>query len=358
MKKLSFTILLLAFFATILSAQAIDQPLVKVEYDSVDVITKKMVETRMEQNRQTLRLMKQDDSMVTKELVVDSLIKELLLLQGAKSAKISVNESEINNYVNNELKQQKQMMEQRLNKKLSDTEFNKLLSDMGVDIGEFKNNYRRMQTIKSYVEKEKRDFIQNYPRPTEADALKMFNKMVQAGQLIKPVYTKIGHIFFNTQQKKYAQMQEIRSKAVSVQKDIVSGKISFINAVKQYSDDKSSAEKNGLLGWTGLTDPALITLFGTDTASEIVDLKKGATSAVLESESGFHIVYVFDRQEGGIPKFTDKRFPENSDTFKDYFMEVMNQSSAEQAFSEAMESLYNELLKEATITYYDKGLKK
>lgn len=357
MKKLNFAILFLAF-ATCLMAQAIDQPLVKVEYDSVDVITKKMVETRMEQNRQTLRLMKQDESVVTKELVVDSLVKELLLLQGAKSAKISVNESEINNYVNNELKQQKAMMEQRLGKKLTEIEFNKLLQDMGIDVNEFKNNYRRMQSIKSYVEKEKGNFIKNYPRPTEADALKMFNKMVQAGQLIKPVYTKIGHIFFNTQQKKYTQMQEIKAKANAVQKDIASGKISFTNAVKQYSEDKSSAEKNGLLGWTGLTDPALIALFGADTASEIVDLKKGATSSVLESESGFHIVYVFDRQEGGVPKFTDKRFPENSDTFKDYFMEVMNQSSAEQAFSEAMEELYNELLKEATITYYDKGLKK
>lgn len=357
MKKNSFLAIL--FFGAVfcLQAQSIDQPLVKIEYDFIDIITEKMVSARMNQNKTTLKMMGQDDSLLTREMVIESLVKEKLLLQGAKSQKVEVDDYSVSTYVNSELKKQREMLDKRMGRKLTDDEFNQFLKGAGIQVQDFKDNYKRMQTIKQYVEKERANEIKNFPKPTEANAKKLFDSYLAKGQLTKPVFVKIGHIYFSTKGKSFSDMKSIHTKAETVRKEIASGKRTFAQAVKTESEDPQSKEKGGLLGWTGLIDPALISLFGEERATDIVALKKGTLSEVLESDSGFHIVYVFDREEGGIPRFTDQRFPESNVTFKDYFMEMLKQSSAEQAFGEAMESLFQELKKEATITYYNKESK-
>lgn len=353
MKRLFLFFLIFISFSATLFAQSIDKPIVKIEYEKSSVITEAMLTSRHAQNQKSLQLLGQDPKSLTKKAVLETMVQESLLLQGAASAKVVVDDTTVNNYVTSELNKQKQMLEQQSGRKISEAEFNTFLKNTGVDLTQIKLNYKNMQTIKDYVEKEKKFFLAKYPKVTEADAKKQFDILVQSGQLTKPVYVKIGHIFFSTDGKKFSQVGEIQKKALQLQKDLVSGKVKYKDALKE-SDDKTTASKDGLLGWTAMIDPALVQIFGEETASEIVSLQKNSFSQLLESEKGFHIVYVFDRQEGGIPKFSDKRFPENSDTFKDYFMQVMEAQNKEKAFASAMEELYNELKKDAVITYYNK----
>lgn len=75
-----------------------------------------------------------------------------------------------------------------------------------------------------------------------------------------------------------AQIQKIRA-------DIASGKISFQDAAKKYSEDTYTAEKGGDLGWVAPTDP-----YDPDFLKAAEGLKEGEISQPVKSRYGYHLI--------------------------------------------------------------------
>ncbi len=73
--------------------------------------------------------------------------------------------------------------------------------------------------------------------------------------------------------------------------EINSGKITFAQAAKQYSQDPGSANQGGDLGWSSpeVYDPAF--------RDALLQLKKGETSQVVHSSFGWHLIQLLDTRK-------------------------------------------------------------
>lgn len=88
-------------------------------------------------------------------------------------------------------------------------------------------------------------------------------------------------------------MNEARAKAEDVLKQVKSGG-NFADLAKKYSDDPGSAKLGGSLGWIGKgrTVPEF--------EKAAFSLPKGATSDLVQSSYGFHIIHVDDKHEAHV----------------------------------------------------------
>lgn len=350
MKKI-FCLLFLSVLGVSLFAQVIDKPVIKVEYDSVDMITEKILSARLEQQKKIAKIYNQDTNSIKERDVAKLLVQEYLLLQYAETLKIDIDDYQ----VEAQIRSHKDGISQQLGRQITQVEYEAFLKQYGLNLEDLKANFKRVAIIQKLVNDEKTEFIENYPKPVEKDVIRLFNLQVEAGRLNKPTYVQLSHIFLNTSEMRFDKMKETNAKALSILTKLKKGE-AFTDLVIEYSEDKDTSTKEGQLGWTSIQDPRFLQLFGEDAALDIISLKKGGYSAVLESPMGFHIVKILDRVPGGIPKLSDTIAPQSKETFKDYFMQLLAQEGAEKAFMLAMEELYEELSKDTVITYYDKRL--
>ncbi len=107
-------------------------------------------------------------------------------------------------------------------------------------------------------------------------------------------------IVLSTTGKTDAEVEEIRKKAEEVLAKVRKGG-KFEDLAKQYSQDPGTKDKGGDLGWIveGQTVPEFQkTAFG---------LAKGATSDLVKTQFGFHIIRVLDRETAHTQSFEEAR---------------------------------------------------
>jgi peptidyl-prolyl cis-trans isomerase C len=104
-----------------------------------------------------------------------------------------------------------------------------------------------------------------------------------------PETLDIRHILLDT--KKHGEAQA-KAKAEQVLADIESGKIDFLDAVKQYSDDTTAKEDGGLIEGMGKGD----TLADFDAAAFALK-QPGDVSGLVKTKFGYHIIRLEKRVE-------------------------------------------------------------
>lgn len=89
-----------------------------------------------------------------------------------------------------------------------------------------------------------------------------------------------GHSTPHSDSDALAQAEKVRA-------EITSGKITFQQAAKQYSEDTYTAQKGGDLGWVAPTDP-----YDPDFLKGAEALKEGDVSQPVKSRYGYHLIYL------------------------------------------------------------------
>ncbi len=167
--------------------------------------------------------------------------------------------------------------------------------------------------IKAYFEKnrslfrilEKRDF--DFIVGTTADFMKA--AQIPDAQLQKqyqddidsyrlPERVKVRHILVKTQGKPKEEVPKLKAKAEDILKQLQHG-ADFAELAKKDSDDPGSASKGGELGWIvhGQTVPAF--------EKTAFSLKPGQLSGIVETEYGYHILQVEDKQASRVQPFEE-----------------------------------------------------
>ena len=113
-----------------------------------------------------------------------------------------------------------------------------------------------------------------------------------------PERVKVRHILIKTQGKPKTDVPKLKAKADDLLNQLHHGG-DFSDLAKKNSEDTGSAEKGGELGWIvkGQTVP------GFEKAA--FSLKPGETSGVIETEYGYHILQVEDRQAAHTQAFDE-----------------------------------------------------
>jgi peptidyl-prolyl cis-trans isomerase D len=113
-----------------------------------------------------------------------------------------------------------------------------------------------------------------------------------------PERVKVRHILIKTQGKPKSDVPKFRAKADDLLNQIHHG-ADFAELAKKNSEDPGSAEKGGELGWIvkGQTVPNF--------EKTAFSLKPGETSGVIETEYGYHIIQVEDKQAAHTQSFDE-----------------------------------------------------
>ena len=158
--------------------------------------------------------------------------------------------------------------------------------------------------LKSAYEKNKTKY-QEPERRSVRYALIDINKMRLAAQVsdgdLKQIYQQdiaqfqvpnrvhVEHILLFTRGKTDAEVAEVQKRAENVLKEVKKGG-KFEDLAKKYSEDTQTKDKGGDLGWVtaGQTVPAF--------EKAAFSTPKGATSDLVKTEFGFHILKIVDKE--------------------------------------------------------------
>lgn len=139
------------------------------------------------------------------------------------------------------------------------------------------------------------DFVQN-AQISDAQVKQEYQDNIDSYRL--PERVRVRHILIKTQGKPKEDAPKLKMKAEDLLKQLQHG-ANFEELAKKNSEDPGSAEKGGELGWIvrGQTVPNF--------EKTAFSLKPGDLSGVIETEYGYHIIQVEDKQEARTQSFDD-----------------------------------------------------
>ena len=117
-----------------------------------------------------------------------------------------------------------------------------------------------------------------------------------------PERVRVRHILIKTQGKPKEEAPQLRVKAEALLKQLKGG-ADFTELAKKNSEDQASAAKGGELGW--VTHGQMVANFEKASFS----LKPGELSGIVDTEYGYHIVQVEEKQEAHTQTF-DEAMPQ------------------------------------------------
>jgi len=202
-----------------------------------------------------------------REQIIDTLVNDKLIVKGAAELGITVESSEVDEYVN------------QMKSNYGDDEAWKSALEQA---GFTEDSYREVITQSLYEQKASEHFEGN-SEVTDED-------YVKAAQDYASYYNgakRSSHILFKVDDpKNETAMAEARAQAESVLARINDGSLDFAEAAKEYSGDTGSAANGGDVGWDVLSS------FVTEYTDALAGLELNQVSGPVQSEYGIHIIKV------------------------------------------------------------------
>ncbi len=272
-------LLLVAAVSLSLSAQAerklLDQVVAIVDDD---VILQTELEARI--NTIASRLRAQGTGLpprdVLEERVLEQLITESIQLQRADKLGMRISDNELNETMNNIVERNGMTM----------VEFENQLASEGVTFRQAREQIRN-EMLTSRVQQRQ---VGNRVRVTDREVDNYLEALEARGE--DNAEYRLAYIFIEVENpNNEASVAAAREKAQDLREQIVDGR--DFREVAVAESDASNALEGGDMGWRSESQlPSLV-------AAVVPELEVGVPSAVLENNSGFHLVMVLDTRGGG-----------------------------------------------------------
>ncbi len=274
--------------------------------------------------------------------VLDALISDVLFAQGLEKNGYTLTEEQKNQL----LASQKSSIESQLGYSLTDEEFESLLqSQQGLTTSEYREYLANQYLLQAYVYTAKADMFENIAEPTTSEIESFYKK--NKSSFISTENVKLSHIYIQFGEDKEAAL----AKAKEIAKKIKNGEITFEKAVTEYSEDTSSKDTAGEIGWLQIDDTDTMAYMGENFFDKVFELNAGETSDAIESLAGYHIVKVSVHNDTKILGLDDKIYPTDTTTVRDYIYNYLYSQNVNTTFQNAYLSLIADLKAEASIKY-------
>lgn len=204
-----------------------------------------------------------------REQIIDSMVHEKLMVKGAADLGITVEDSEVNEYV-----------DQMKANYSDDAAWSSALEQAGFT----EDSYR--EVIKqSLYEQKVNEYFQDNAEMSDEDYVESARQYATYYDGAK----RSSHILFKVDDPNdEAAMAEAEAKAEELLARINSGEIDFADAATQYSEDTGSAAQGGDVGWD------LLSSFVTEYTDALDTLELNQVSGPVKSQFGVHIIKVTD----------------------------------------------------------------
>jgi peptidyl-prolyl cis-trans isomerase C len=204
--------------------------------------------------------------------VIDQLVGYKLLLQEAQARKVAVPDADVDARI---AEVKKQFPSEDL--------FMQTLIDRKMTLDQIKGDARRDMSIARLIDAEIAPRIA--VKPAQVDDFYKNNP----DKFQQPERVRASHILIRTENADAATKAKARSKAQQILKDVKAGK-DFAALARQHSEDPGSAVNGGDLGF--FAQGQMVGPFNDAAFS----LTPGATSDLVETQFGYHIIRVAEKQ--------------------------------------------------------------
>jgi len=250
-----------------------------------------------------------------REQIIDSQVDEKLLVKGAADLGITVEDSEVDEYVN--------QMKSNYN---DDDAWKKALEQAGLT----EESYRKVIKDSLYEQKVNEHF-QNNAEVSDEDYVKSAQQYATYYDGAK----RSSHILFKVDDPNdEAAMAEARAKAESLLEQINSGSIDFAEAAKQNSDDTGSAANGGDVGWD------LLNSFVTEYTNALDTLELDQVSGPVTSTYGVHIIKVTDVYKAPEDPTTITSLDQLPEAFQESIKSMAKSMGANTKYQEWLDGLH------------------
>ncbi len=247
---------------------------------------------------------------------LDRYIERLLLYRKAINEGLQVDEKEIDDRVN------------KIKKRYgSPEEFNKLLEESGEMMSEFRERIKQQIIALSYAMKKRKEFEKEIT-VSEPDISKYYNEHIEEFQ--NPQRTKVRRIFLPAP-KEADERTKVRERIMEIFDRLQQG--ADFGSVAENESQGPEADRAGLIGWVSKGDLV------PELEEAIEKLSVGEISTPIETEWGFHILKVEEKEESGKLSYEQARI-------------IIEPKLKEQYINERYQKWLNELKKTARIRIF------
>jgi peptidyl-prolyl cis-trans isomerase SurA len=332
-----------------LGAQVLDKPAATVRFTKTESITVSQLQKQIQTLETAARRTLTTDE---RKQVLDAMIAQSLLLQAAAKEGVTVSDAQMKAALTTY--EQQLGSGYGLGRPLTEAELQQYVKSTGQTYDVFLKSVKDQQTVFSYIQKKRPSINDTIKQPTEQD-LQDYYDANKRNYFMDDMVT-FRHIFIDTTQ---LTTKEDRDKAAKHADDILKelrGGASFTDLVTRYSDDSRSKYNGGLYGSVFRNDDTKRQAFGVAFFDALFRMKKGDTSAVVQSNAGYHIVLITDKLDARLLGLDDKIPPLNTATVRDTVKSAILINRQNVAWTTAQTELVAELRKTADVKIFDDNI--
>ncbi len=336
MKKYLSILIFLLIASSVFCQDLIDQRAATVNLTKPEIISRKKLD-------QTVEILKRNGIDKSHREVLETMVGDILLQQGAERAGITVSDKDVLKLI------RQQIGNAAVN--MSDSQIKDFVrKQTGVSWDRYSKKSKETIQLQKYVNKAKSDKLSNIPRPTEKEIQKFYDENSTKFSIPKTV--RFDHIFVDTRMlSKPEDMEKATNRAESYLKDLRSGSKTFDQLVEN-SDDSTSKYNKGDFGYLRINDLPRKKLLGEHFFDSVFELKKNQVSDVIKSNMGYHIVRLKEIINPHVLKINEKINPATDKTVRNRIEDYLMMKTQEQLFKESVQELVEELEDEAEIKYF------
>ncbi|MFA7670965.1 MAG: peptidylprolyl isomerase [Sphaerochaetaceae bacterium] len=337
---LVLTILILLPFGS-LFADVISSPAATVNLIRNRIITNTELNEKQRQY-QAEAIEAGSSEIITRSDVLDVLINDELVLQGAERDGYTIKDSQLDQL----LRQQRSYVEEQIGQKITDLQFEQVIKNSyGIGLEEFRKSLKESAIVDLYVRGKMASALEEYNNPTDKEINDFFRTNRSA--FMNPELVRISHIFIPFDDD--SDKAEAKKQMDQLARWIKYGTYTFEELVPRYSKDKDSKDKGGDIGWLAYDDSDMRSYLGPQFFDEVFTLSLGKPSGVLESNGGYHIVKVTTHTEAKLLGLNDYINPDSRMTVYQYIEQTLISRSKQVAYLRAIEKLVTQLRNEAEV---------
>ncbi len=332
---------------------SLGKTIVSVTLKSSEQISDRTLDKEYQQIVKVAQLSGRKPESVSKNDVLKTLIDEILLRLAAENKNIKVQEAEIEKIVQS----QKKSLELSLGRQMTDKQFEEYLTKQsGLPYSDYLKDVRSQYLRQAYISQEMRDIVQSAKAPTQEEIEETYESSKTS--FVSPDLAKVSQIFFSTVNVSEEEKKKVLKRAEDVLSKLKNTNANFEDMALQYSEDSKSKLKGGDLGYVPRSKEVQTQIeaqFGKAFYKALFSTPKGGISDIVQSNEGYHILKITDKQSAKILNIDDPVSPGNNVTVRMYIRNLLYQNAQNVAVEKAYREALKQLWKQADIQAKDKA---
>ncbi|MDC7125381.1 MAG: peptidylprolyl isomerase [Spirochaetales bacterium] len=283
--------------------------------------------------------------------ILDMMISDIILKQGAEQAGIKATKPEIDNAING----QKAQIEQQARRTYTMEQFQQVVRQQGMSWDNYVEQISKQLVQQKFIMSLKSEEIQNSSTLPDNKDIETFYKKNRT-QLTNPDMIRYSQIFISTINLNSTKAAEAKKKADAAYKKYQNGTASFEQLVNDYTEDTNAKYRNGDSGYLAYADTNAVAYFGKKFIDKIFELSVGEVSGVIKSNLGYHIVKVTEYREAKILSLDDPVMPGTDQTVREYIAQRLISQKQNEAVSNALNEIVADLKKDADVKIFEENI--